>query len=207
MASRALQANMDGGRSDLSRSVRDGGVRGQNPRVSFVLRFRHHLRHKISTGRIWACNFALIVVCLAAGIAGATLANRGQPFEFVHTYIKPEVVMPGGRFTIFLHQPEHHEGLSWLRTSRGHRFAGRHLAASRWTHRLLRRRRRRQPVNPHVRATPSRWTTGASPGPAVYRSHATFWCNVCPEVRLADRWADDGDRLLDLCALTYRHNH
>lgn len=172
MAARSLKADMGGGHGDGRNCVLDSRVRRQNS----YLPFANLLHHKVTRGRQWACNVFLVVLCLLMGTAGATLANRGQPFEFVHTYIKPEIVQPGGSFTIYfivrnitkncpgiVHRTViDAQGNVWPLRLSGTDYYDSDSVADRPTHTF-----------PHTFHLDER----AAPGPAVYRSHAKFWCN------------------------------
>ena len=130
----------------------------------------------MTRGRQWACNIALVLICLVGGLAGATLANRGQPFEFVHTYVKPEIVMPGSRFTVFFivrnilkdcdgliyRTVIDAKGNIWPLPVGEPDYFDADADSSRPTHTFA-----------HTFMLDER----AAPGPAVYRSHARFWSN------------------------------
>lgn len=128
------------------------------------------------------------MICAIFGTAGATLANRGQPFEFVHTYIKPELVTPGGRFTIFFIVRDitkncpgtvrravvDSRGNIWPLPVSGADYFDNDTDPGRLTHTF---------------AHTFRLDEAAAPGPAVYRARAQFWCNVFQKYI----WPIDGD--------------
>lgn len=173
MVARALQTNMDDSGGNGEHRVRDGRKLRQNSRPSLA----DLLHHKITPGRRLACNVALMVITMIAGLAGATLANRGQPFEFVHTYIKPELAPPGGKFTIFFIARNITKNCPGtvrraVVDSKGNIWPLQTTAADYFDN-------DDDPARPtHTFAHTFRLDEAAAPGPAVYRSRAQFWCNI-----------------------------
>jgi hypothetical protein len=131
---------------------------------------------------------AMGAICLCVGFAAAVVANRGQPFTFVHSYIKPETVVPGGSFTAYFVIKD------VIKVCDG--VVHRTVVDSRGNIWQL-------PVGPVDYATIDYGPNGgptrtfahtfmldprAEPGPAVYRARAEFWCN--PIQRYV--WSIDG---------------
>lgn len=156
-----------GGRSD-----RDGWSRhnGGELRHGDSRRFgSDHFIHKMTAGRQILCNAVMTGIIIIAAFASALLANRGQPLEFAHNFIKPEKVYAGGSFTAYfvtktvtkecpgiVHRAVvDSEGTTWPLPSG---------PLSYW---------RDGPKFGHTFQLDDR----VSEGPAVYRARAQYWCN------------------------------